>query len=544
MFDGENDNDRKDQALKEFSEIEFKRKIKENDQVVYEMYNKYRYLLDELNIYKHKLIEQITISEDEDSKALLQSETPLEQMTPEEKDYQLYILSRELRLTKWNTGLESAVNLLKENVIRFNEQLGDFSSTINGTNNRLSNDEDIIKSLRDGLKEWKYELKLKLQNMPKDFGLGSAVTENGELDVNNDFVTKMTKHIKSKMDYELGELEKRNNEKFTLLSSNEELKNLSSKLNEVVFQLGGKVDQLYAEDINKNLKLMIENVKTKTSVKISSMKELADDDVLKDIFSKLIDGRYTEYEKNLAKVYAKLDVVEGDVEKCIVGYSNMVELKKDLKKNEQKVEKVLTLMQQSAFEKDDEEEYTESEENEIIDSAKSSKDIVDEEIKSPIKVLSSAQILTPQVSGELMIEKRNKLINQSKAPSSKQNSSLNMISDKDISVKKSRFKEKGISMQKFNALKLMLSELEEKVDSINERLTEREYADKLVFESTAELVSYFNTFKYVNLISIYLKWHKLIYYCAISKLYEILIIMINKLIKILDSSNDKYEWKW
>ena len=341
--------------------------------------------------------------------------------------------------------------------------------------------------------------------MPKDFGLGSAVTENGELDVNNDFVTKMTKHIKSKMDYELGELEKRNNEKFTLLSSNEELKNLSSKLNEVVFQLGGKVDQLYAEDINKNLKLMIENVKTKTSVKISSMKELADDDVLKDIFSKLIDGRYTEYEKNLAKVYAKLDVVEGDVEKCIVGYSNMVELKKDLKKNEQKVEKVLTLMQQSAFEKDDEEEYTESEENEIIDSAKSSKDIVDEEIKSPIKVLSSAQILTPQVSGELMIEKRNKLINQSKAPSSKQNSSLNMISDKDISVKKSRFKEKGISMQKFNALKLMLSELEEKVDSINERLTEREYADKLVFESTAELVSYFNTFKYVNLISIYLK---------------------------------------
>lgn len=153
MFDGENDNDRKDQALKEFSEIEFKRKIKENDQVVYEMYNKYRYLLDELNIYKHKLIEQITISEDEDSKALLQSETPLEQMTPEEKDYQLYILSRELRLTKWNTGLESAVNLLKENVIRFNEQLGDFSSTINGTNNRLSNDEDIIKSLRDGLKE-------------------------------------------------------------------------------------------------------------------------------------------------------------------------------------------------------------------------------------------------------------------------------------------------------------------------------------------------------------------------------------------------------
>ena len=82
-----------------------------------------------------------------------------------------------------------------------------------------------------------------------------------------------------------------------------------------MFQLGGKTDKPYVDSIENNLLLMIDHIKTKTSVKISSMKELADDDVLKDIFTKLIDGRYTEYEKSLAKVYAKLDIAESDVEK-------------------------------------------------------------------------------------------------------------------------------------------------------------------------------------------------------------------------------------
>ena len=52
----------------------------------------------------------------------------------------------------------------------------------------------------------------------------------------------------------------------------------------------------------------------------------------------------------------------------------------------------------------------------------------------------------------------------------------------------SRFKDKGVSMQRLNAIKMMMYELDEKVTKINERLTEREYADQLVFESTAELV--------------------------------------------------------
>ena len=487
LFDGDDDEDRKEQALKELNEIECKRKLKENDQIVYEMYNKYRYLLEELTIYKHKLIEQISASEDEDMKNILKTDVPVEEMTSEQKDYQIYILSRELRLTRWNTGLEGTVNLLKENNIKYNSQIGEIEGMINGTNNRLSNNEDVIKSLRDGLKECKYELKQKLQGMPKDFAFGSAIT-NGELDPNNDFVLKITKHIKSKIDSEIEEIEKRNQSKFESIWSNDEVKNLTSRLNEIMFQLEGKTDKLYVDNIDKNLQLLIENIKTKTSVKISSMKDLAEDEVLKDIFGKLIDGRYTEYEKNLAKVYAKLDVVEGDVEKCISGYSNMVELKKDLKKNEQKVEKVYTLMQQSAFEKD-EEEYFSSEDNDPQEFVKSSKEIPSEELKSPQKILTTAGLKTVQGEGELLSEKEDRLIVHPRAPSSKQNSNQNMISDKDISAKKSKFKEKGVSMQKFNAIKIMFSELSDKVVKIDERLKEREYADQLVFESTAELVN-------------------------------------------------------
>ena len=113
----------------------------------------------------------------------------------------------------------------------------------------------------------------------------------------------------------------------------------------------------------------------------------------------------------------------------------MVELKKDLKRNEQKVEKVLMLMQQTAFEKEDDEDFS-SDDNEAQESGKSVKDINAEEVKHPHKALTTTGLKTIQAAGENLIDKNDRSTIEPKESALTLISGKNDNSSQNISAKK------------------------------------------------------------------------------------------------------------
>lgn len=84
------------------------------------------------------------------------------------------------------------------------------------------------------------------------------------------------------------------------------------------------------------------------------MKDLADDDVLREVFTELIDGRYGEYEKAFGKVMGRMDKIEVDLEKCFDNYEVMMVEKKKIATNSQKLDRIYLLMEDNLFSKDDE----------------------------------------------------------------------------------------------------------------------------------------------------------------------------------------------
>lgn len=303
----------------EFNEAEYKNKLKQNDIAVYEMYNKFHFLQEELDMYKDKLIERIADFEPEaegegdQPEPILQK--PIEEMTQEEKDYQLYILAKELKLTKWNNDLQSAVNILKKNNVQNNAHIREQKQLIDALFLRLGATEDNSRSFREALKDFKMKTENTLKEVPRKGPL-QEVMINGELNVLNDIVIKMTKHIKDKLESSFGELlDNQGPNKEEMAKMEESIRETSKKLNGLILEVGDKADRKFMEAELKDLREAIKNVKNKAQVKISSMKQLADDDTLRSIFEELIDGRYNEYEKSIAKIHGRMDTIGGDIER-------------------------------------------------------------------------------------------------------------------------------------------------------------------------------------------------------------------------------------
>lgn len=348
LFEEESNNERVDAARYEIDEIEYKKKLKQNDQVVYELYNKYKFILEELELYKDTLLDRIEEQQPEgegegDQEKEKEKELTIAEMTPEQKDYKLYLLAKELKLTKWNETLDGAVHVLKLNNIQNNAHIREQKVTIDKLTNRLDAAEENAKAFREGLKDFKTEMQVKLKNLPKDNELGEVLIK-GELNPLNEIVLKLTKFIKDKVVIEISEYEKNKDNKVDPSVNSEAIKDLSHRINNLILEVGDKADRSYTLALEDELKQMINTVKTKTNIKISSMKDLANDDVLTEIFEKLIDGRYNEYEKSIARVHGKMDKIESDLERCFDNYEHLTELKKDIIRNEQKLDRIYGLM--------------------------------------------------------------------------------------------------------------------------------------------------------------------------------------------------------
>lgn len=302
-----------------------KKQLKQNNKVVYEMYNKYRYLLEELDLYKNHLIEQITDIKENDEELLgdvdnkdldsiINNEENFSELTQQQKDFKFYLLAKELKMTRWNSTLEGQVLILKQNNVQNNAHIREQTHKVKYMDERMDAIEENAKALRESLKDHKNETKAKFLNLPVDNGVGQII-KNGELDPHNDLVLKLLHHIKIKIFSELDEMEKSKSDPFDQKKFDAKFISIEHEMNEIIMKIGDKADRSYTDTLEASLRELIDNVRTKTSIKINSLEELADNETLNSIFSSLIDRRYTDYEKSLAKVYSKMDKLDGDLEK-------------------------------------------------------------------------------------------------------------------------------------------------------------------------------------------------------------------------------------
>lgn len=203
LFEEEDNTERIDASKFQLKEAEYKEKLKKNDSAVYEMYNKYKYLLEELDLYKDKLLERIAEDEfegdtEEDGENGGTIDPRLdkkpEDLTEEEKDYQIYLLVKELKLVKWNSNLDGSVDVLKKNNVQNNAHIREQKVIIDKLNLRLDAAEDDTKTFRTSLKDFKLETKNLLLKAPKKDEI-SEVIKNGEIDPLNETVKKLTQHI-------------------------------------------------------------------------------------------------------------------------------------------------------------------------------------------------------------------------------------------------------------------------------------------------------------------------------------------------------------
>jgi hypothetical protein len=494
LFDKEEENkERIDAAKFNFDEAEYKEKLKANDQVVYEMYNKYRFLLEELNLYKEKLLDHITNNEIEgEGEGDVESEEPLANLTPEQKDYKLYLLAKELSLTRWNSSLQGQVHVLKENNIQNNAHIREQKVILDEQNRRLQAFDENINVLKDSLKDFKAETKMKLHNVPRDKGI-SEVMIKGELNPLNDIVIKLTKYIKDKVESELLQMEKERGKKSESNIKAEAIKELNSKFNELVLEIGDKADKTELISFEQSLSEAIDEVKNRSQIKITSLKDIADDESLQKLFAELIDGRYIEYEKKIGKVFGKMDKIESDIERCFDDYEHTKEIKRDIMRNEQKLDRIYSLMELNAFGKNndvtcsdiEEEEEEESsqkhltvKQNELVPNMNTTENIRNIEAKSV------ANSDADNVDMDKLMPSSNK---KEETKSSKSISEIKSNKVKIIMKKKSNRVKDSVPSQQINAIKVMFVKLESRVDEINRRLTEREYQDELITNTVGNI---------------------------------------------------------
>jgi hypothetical protein len=494
LFDKEEENkERIDAAQFNFDEAEYKEKLKANDQVVYEMYNKYRFLLEELNLYKEKLLDHITNNEIEgEGEGDVESEEPLANLTPEQKDYKLYLLAKELGLTRWNSSLQGQVHVLKENNIQNNAHIREQKIILDEQNRRLQAFDENINVLKDSLKDFKAETKMKLHNVPRDKGI-SEVMIKGELNPLNDIVIKLTKYIKDKVESELLQMEKERGEKSESNIKAEAIKELNSKFNELVLEIGDKADKTELISFEQSLSEAIDEVKNRSQIKITSLKDIADDESLQKLFAELIDGRYIEYEKKIGKVFGKMDKIENDIERCFDDYEHTKEIKRDIMRNEQKLDRIYSLMELNAFGKnndvtcsdiEEEEEEEPSQKNLIVKQNELVPNINTIENIRNIEAKSVANSDADNVDMDKLMPSSNK---KEETKSSKSISEIKSNKVKIIMKKKSNRVKDSVPSQQINAIKVMFVKLESRVDEINRRLTEREYQDELITNTVGNI---------------------------------------------------------
>jgi len=267
--------------------------MKANDQIVYDMYNKYQYLLEELDIFREKLLDNIVYDEGD-----IEKPEPIENLTAEQKDYKLYIIAKELSLKKWNSSLQGQVQVLKENNFHNNIHIREQKVQIDDMNKQLEALDENGKVLRDSLKDFKAETKMKIQSIPKDNAVSEIVVK-GELNPINNIVIKLTKHIKNKIEADIQEIVKGKEEPFDYNIHTKAIKELSLKLNDVIIDLSDKAEHKLVKTTEESLKELILSVKNKTQIKITSVKELAEDNMLNQLFTELISEKYSEYERKV-----------------------------------------------------------------------------------------------------------------------------------------------------------------------------------------------------------------------------------------------------
>ena len=208
------------------------------------------------------------------------------------------------------------------------------------------------------------------------------------------------------------------------------------------------------------------------------MKDLADDDVLQEIFSELIDGRYGEYEKAFGKVMGRMDKIEVDLEQCFDNYEYMIGVKKRIATTEQKLDRIYGLMEENLFNKDDDVTEQDVEEVNDVNSEKQG------ESNQNNKIDDTKSAFARENENKSKCESQNLLQAQVQKPVPMSSRSTRKVSLKRSNKNSSNT---GMSALKLNALKIMFVELETKIDEINLRLKERESHDQIITNATNEI---------------------------------------------------------
>ena len=115
-------------------------------------------------------------------------------MTPEEKDYQFYLLAKELKVVKWNSTLDDAINVLKKNSLQNNTHIEQQKLIIDELNQHLAAADDNTKALRESLKAFKNETKKTLVEVSKEKGV-KELLQKGEINPFHEVVIKLSQHI-------------------------------------------------------------------------------------------------------------------------------------------------------------------------------------------------------------------------------------------------------------------------------------------------------------------------------------------------------------
>jgi hypothetical protein len=490
---------RVDIAKFQLHEIENKRKLDKNNKVVYEMYNKYRYLLEELEVYKDKLIEQIEEIKAEEEEEGDRKDNPNadldniifkgpehESLTQKQKDYKFHILAKELKLARWNSTLEGAVNILKVNNINNNAHIREQKVMLDGLIERLNAADDNSKAIRESLQDFKNETKTKIKNMPKESELNKIIV-NGQLDPLSDLVLKLTHHIKTKIVAELHELDKNKAEPFDPKKIEGRCLTIENSINQLIMMIGDKLDKSYIEGLEVKISKIIENYQS-SNIEAPRSQE-------KDLFEEeKLERKIKEMIKNEVKVTEEVSSTPVEI-----NFGHFNELKKDIKRNEQKLDRIYHLMELNAFGKD--EDSSEEEEDDIPDdnndsiskqenedqTVKEDQDINNDQ-NSLIKLQPAKSVYADDQSeggiAYLVPNNRTKTFLRSEKEVSI--TSIPKIQG-NKSLKKS--KDRQVSNKKFNGLKLMFVELESRVEQIDKRLYDIEFSDQLIANAAEELAT-------------------------------------------------------
>ena len=470
------------------NQIEMKKKLKQNNKIVYEMYNKYKYLLEELDVYKDQLIEQIEDQTNEaegegegegnantkDLESIIKKDENYREMSTELKDYKLYLLAKELRLTRWNSSLEGSINVLKENNINNNTHILEQKQELEALIQRLEASEQSSKSIRDSIKDFRNEMKSKLKNLPKD-NIANEILSEGELDPHNAIVMKLTHYIKAKVMSDVDEIERNRPLPFDPKPYDDKFVALDLQLKKININLSDKTDRSYTDVVEESLKKQFEKLVSKTSIKIKSLSDLADNETLQTVFTELIDERYTEYEKSLAKVYGKMDRVDTDIERCFEEYSRLIEFRKDIARNEQKLDRIYTLIGTNEDDNDDPSDYASDEQSEKGDNEESK----DEHIHHPADSVQNEEMNSSNFGARLG--------NHRQSVDDKRSSQRISSAAHERRSSVGHAPKRKQSKKKMNALKIMFVNLEGKVEDIEKRLADIELSDKLVAEASESI---------------------------------------------------------